>query len=1442
MSLLAHEMPVDAEGAGAGAGARRSSRKRRAPENFMMDTAGKGGKAVREEGDEEEDEEDEEEEEEDDDDDSDQDANPPPKKRKTASATATQRGAGGRQAKPKATVAATARAKPAATKATQADTTGQSIVKDDNGLFNALVQPDLALEQFVEDWVADYLSSRGEDEKIHVQELVVFLFRCCGVGCEIDMDEAVDLDRPDGMMDDIHEEMLQTGEASFSSHMFPTRVYPPPPPPPPPLTPQTPIYPLLSRTKLYKPFRKSLDTMIKSLVTHLARSPVLYTTVSSPPPKSGPTTPLITLLLKWLTPMSTSPHRAIRHTATLMALTLGEALCIEAQARAHQVAEAMRKRDAEARKRSKDKVVVRNFEASIRDLAGKKDVVGEYLRDIVLAFFVHRYRDRDPLIRADCLREMGLWMKHYPEKYVNTEHLQYMDSGLTDLDGHVRLEAIKALVPLYGPDTRITSMTTFTSRALPRIIDMAIRDIDIRIRIQAIRVLCQLDAAGVLQDEEEEQRYHIACLVFDKEPRIRKAVAGLIKSMWEEQCEEMKSKDESEPVKNKGKDDGAEDEERALRIGWKCLASLLIQLSNQLSASLQNDPTDMDDSTTESQTERARQVLSSVSGQAFSMETHASIAIDALWTEMSLVQDAEALLAFLAADQSVLEKEERPWALTDDEQTFLLKMLVSGGRKLVDADKHKRKEDDDTETEQVKLTRKLIDTVPKLISKHQADPVRVSNVLELAGLMHLPIYAEMRATDSYERLWGDLIRQYLRHTDHLVLQRLLQLLRSLIATADLKTVNDAKLQELKDGLVSNLQESIGDVDVGSSSLEEEQLHNIESAAFRLRMLFPQMDIRDIFDDDEAGAGLWSIMLAIADRGNLGYKEEVKLVEHAMKILVWYLSWTAVKITQEDVDNEATLAKVTKHRDETLRVLNEYAVGNHSNADEAVRREAVTDLLRFYVIFRPAAAKEGTSISPCQTVLSKTMDDALQYRCAGTIQAAIEKYSDNVIDKPPVRGSDASSVLSDSDNEPKRAKKVTPASIAYTAEFQTLIWSYISAMRAGVLESLHAGILLKEYGRLDKAFDAGLQVVIEILQDEGIYNGDGETVVKVIGKALEESFDYHLDADSNPEPTTTLGLAKLVTPAFFIHKSHFRIERKLAADNVVDFHEDGIAFCLKKYAALARSEKNVKDKTTKDRLKKREQACLSYFKVLAVLVPALTGRDALKVKTRLAELLHEQTEIEWRKAKGFDAIAAYEKRLVTVASGDSVVKAASKAQQAHDRANHDAAEPDALRPAVAPKTPERPRPVRRTRANPDVVTPVQDANNEAVGGEEADEEADEEAARDEQAQQEDDQVDDEREDQDDASNDQEEELQEPILHAPEASFEIESLPEDDIEQAPTQGSPGMQDPAGEQPIDPASPVASEGSALSDAASPRRLTRASSVLSFGNVQPTKRVRRR
>lgn len=96
-------------------------------------------------------------------------------------------------------------------------------------------------------------------------------------------------------------------------------------------------------------------------------------------------------------------------------------------------------------------------------------------------------------------------------------------------------------------------------------------------------------------------------------------------------------------------------------------------------------------------------------------------------------------------------------------------------------------------------------------------------------------------------------------------------------------------------------------------------------------------------------------------------------------------------------------------------------------------QAVTDLLRFYVIFRPAEAKEGVPISPCQTVLAKTMDDALQYRCAGTVQAAIEKYIDHIGGKPPMQESDASSVLSNLDDEPKKDKKGEPCELGRTTK-------------------------------------------------------------------------------------------------------------------------------------------------------------------------------------------------------------------------------------------------------------------------------------------------------------------------------------------------------------------------------------------------------------------------
>jgi cohesin complex subunit SA-1/2 len=67
-----------------------------------------------------------------------------------------------------------------------------------------------------------------------------------------------------------------------------------------------------------------------------------------------------------------------------------------------------------------------------------------------------------------------------------------------------------------------------------------------------------------------------------------------------------------------------------------------------------------------------------------------------------------------------------------------------------------------------------------------------------------------------------------------------------------------------------------------------------------------------------------------------------------------------------------------------------------------------------MLFRPIADNPADAKSaPARKVLSLTMDDAVQYRCAGAIQAAIERQTDYLDDDG---SSDASSVLTDIENE------------------------------------------------------------------------------------------------------------------------------------------------------------------------------------------------------------------------------------------------------------------------------------------------------------------------------------------------------------------------------------------------------------------------------------------
>jgi cohesin complex subunit SA-1/2 len=96
---------------------------------------------------------------------------------------------------------------------------------------------------------------------------------------------------------------------------------------------------------------------------------------------------------------------------------------------------------------------------------------------------------------------------------------------------------------------------------------MATSDIDLSIQVAVIHVLDDIESHFLLEEEEEEKE-KLCLLLFDEEPRVRKAVSSFVKTVWEEAVDERLGHEPSE--KDKG------------RIRTKVLAGVLVKQGKAL--------------------------------------------------------------------------------------------------------------------------------------------------------------------------------------------------------------------------------------------------------------------------------------------------------------------------------------------------------------------------------------------------------------------------------------------------------------------------------------------------------------------------------------------------------------------------------------------------------------------------------------------------------------------------------------------------------------------------------------------------------------------------------------------------------------------------------------------------------------------------------------------
>lgn len=333
------------------------------------------------------------------------------------------------------------------------------------------------------------------------------------------------------------------------------------------------------------------------------------------------------------------------------------------------------------------------------------------------------------------------------------------------------MEAVKALSGVYEQADYINSLNHFTERFKPRLIEMATGDTELSVRVAVIQVLGAIDGHSLLEDEEREK---LCLLVFDEEPKVRKAVSQFVSGVWSEAVEER--------LAGKGKA-SAKDKERA---GIKALAMLLVKWGKALDKIVgepdesENGDTGDDIAEGSSRPAARRKEVAALVGLGPRGRT--ALAVEALWEEVDPVGDWEGLLDVLLLDHSAAGGDESSsngtrravngnsqaresavdevWRLEEVEENVLLEVLVAALRaakaEVVGSKKvswlsglllHPLRRCDfqgEEETVTNDITRALIKGLPRLFIKHQTDQNRIAQVLIIPTLMNLDLYLEMR--------------------------------------------------------------------------------------------------------------------------------------------------------------------------------------------------------------------------------------------------------------------------------------------------------------------------------------------------------------------------------------------------------------------------------------------------------------------------------------------------------------------------------------------------------------------------------------------------------------------------------------------------------------------------------------------------------------------------
>jgi cohesin complex subunit SA-1/2 len=802
-----------------------------------------------------------------------------------------------------------------------------------------------------------------------MQDLINFIIRCTGADLEISTEETEDVDHAPERIRDLQNIYQAQGITE---------------------------YPLISRAKKFRAFQPVLEEFITALIQTFHHSSVLYTDEA-----------LLENVQIWVSSMSTANCRPFRHTSTIISLAIMHALCDIAREVTTTVTTSRKQLESEKKKKSVNKGRVEAIQTAISEGEQKLERLDEFLQDGFDTVFVHRYRDVDGGIRAECMEALGRWIRTYREMFLEGQYLRYIGWTLADVVAHTRLVALTQLLPLYENKDNIGVLHSFTERFRQRVVEIAVQDADVNVRVVAIELLNHMREGGLLEADDIDA---VGRLIFDTDPRVRK-VAGQFFVANVQDAFDLATEEVADELNETLADDDDDDDFELPKQSWikfKCLVDSFYNYDSQESEENEKEPT-------------ARDVLLGAPA-----ESRFVLATEAIYPHMEELSQWQSLAGYLLYDHSQIADEASDddtqgtvrslYKLGEGQESILLDVLGAVVKLRVldiaksDIDKRGRKVKALTAKIpelQEEISHSLAQIIPQLLKKFGSSPEAASAVLRLEHFVDLDTIQDLQKdATAYTALLNDINKQFLTHSDQDVLAEASVAFLHAKSSDEMREVLESKIQELWENMV----ESLGalsrkkEVQVGGY-IPESTLTDLTNTVMRISNLAGITDCTSILETvptsrskskKDHSEAPFNTLIHLANRGarNVDDEEDIatesEMVTHCIRSLLFYFMWKVQGLTAALNDGNATFntsyfETLTKSRETFMSTLLSIMEGRPGLDD--LRFIATTTFLDLQTLFG-TLRNVGQGVGNDEDVIFQTQ--SLVHETSAEAQALVTK--------------------------------------------------------------------------------------------------------------------------------------------------------------------------------------------------------------------------------------------------------------------------------------------------------------------------------------------------------------------------------------------------------------------------------------------------------------------